>query len=38
MVDEQRRLQATDDLVTRLKRELADLQRATERRRWWPWR
>jgi hypothetical protein len=31
-------LQATEDLVTRLKRELNEVQRAKERRRWWQWR
>jgi chromosome segregation ATPase len=36
--DEQARLQITDDLVTRLKRDLIELQRAKERRRWWQWR
>jgi len=36
--DEQARLQATEDLVTRLKRELNEVQRAKERRRWWQWR
>jgi hypothetical protein len=36
--EQQARLQTTEDLVTRLKRELHDAQRATERRRWWRWR
>ena len=35
---EQARLQVTEDLVTRLKGELNDIQRAKERRRWWQWR
>ncbi|SEP42858.1 hypothetical protein SAMN02990966_06116 [Rhodospirillales bacterium URHD0017] len=36
--EQQARLQTTEDLVTRLKRELTETQRATERRRWWQWR
>jgi chromosome segregation ATPase len=36
--EEQARLQVTVDLVTRLKRELNEVQRAKERRRWWQWR
>ncbi len=36
--EEQARLQVTEDLVTRLKRELNEVQRARERRRWWQWR
>ena len=36
--EEQARLQVTEDLVTRLKRELNEVQRAKERRRWWRWR
>jgi chromosome segregation ATPase len=36
--DEQARLQVTEDLVTRLKRELNEVQRARESRRWWQWR
>jgi chromosome segregation ATPase len=36
--EEQARLQVTEDLVTRLKRELNEVQRAKERRRWWQWR
>jgi chromosome segregation ATPase len=37
-LDERRRLQATEDLVTRLKRDLRELQEANQRRRWWRWR
>lgn len=36
--DEQARLQATEDLVTRLKRELNEIRRTNDRRRWWRWR
>ena len=36
--DEQARLQATEDLVTRLKRELNEVRRTSDRRRWWQWR
>jgi hypothetical protein len=36
--EEQARLQVTEDLVTRLKRELNEVQPAKERRRWWRWR
>lgn len=36
--DEQARLQATEDLVTRLKRELNEIRRTNDRRRWWQWR
>jgi chromosome segregation ATPase len=36
--DEQARLQATEDLVTRLKRELNEVRRTNDRRRWWWWR
>lgn len=36
--DEQARLQATEDLVTRLKRELNEVRRTNDRRRWWQWR
>jgi chromosome segregation ATPase len=36
--DEQSRLQATEDLVTRLKRELNEVRRTNDRRRWWQWR
>ena len=38
ILEERRRLQATEDLVTRLKRELKEIQQANERRRWWQWR
>jgi chromosome segregation ATPase len=38
ILDERRRQQATEDLVTRLKYELKEMQRANERRRWWQWR
>jgi chromosome segregation ATPase len=38
ILDERRRQQATEDLVTRLKRELKEMQQANERRRWWQWR
>jgi chromosome segregation ATPase len=38
ILDERRRQQATEDLVTRLKCELKEVQRASERRRWWQWR
>jgi chromosome segregation ATPase len=37
-LDERRRLQATEDLVSRLKREVRELQEANQRRRWWWWR
>ena len=37
-LDERRRLQATEDLVTRLKRDVRELQEANQRRRWWRWR
>jgi chromosome segregation ATPase len=36
--EQQARLQNTEDLVTRLKRELTEAQRCQERRRWWQWR
>ena len=36
--EQQARLQSTEDLVTRLKRELNEAQRGKERRRWWQWR
>jgi chromosome segregation ATPase len=36
--EEQARSQKTEDLVTRLKWELNEVQRAKERRRWWQWR
>ncbi len=35
--EEQARLQTTEDLVMRLKRELNEAQRAKERRGWWQW-
>jgi chromosome segregation ATPase len=38
ILDERRRQQATEDLVTRLKHELKQMQQANERRRWWQWR
>ena len=38
ILDERRRQQATEDLVTRLKHELKEMQEANERRRWWQWR
>ena len=38
ILDERRRLQVNEDLVTRLKRELREMQQANERRRWWQWR
>jgi len=38
VLDERRRLQVNEDLVTRLKRELKEMQQANERRRWWQWR
>jgi Rps23 Pro-64 3,4-dihydroxylase Tpa1-like proline 4-hydroxylase len=38
MLDQQRRLLATEDVVTRLKRELNEMQQAEKRRRWWQWR
>jgi len=38
ILDERRRQQATEDLATRLKRELKEMQQANERRRWWQWR
>jgi chromosome segregation ATPase len=37
-LDERRRRQATEDLMTRLKYELNELRQANERRRWWRWR
>lgn len=37
LLDQQRRLLATEDVVSRLKRELNDVQRSKERR-WWQWR
>jgi chromosome segregation ATPase len=38
ILDERRRLQANEDLVTRLKRELRAIEQANARRRWWHWR
>jgi chromosome segregation ATPase len=38
ILDERRRLQATEDLVTRLKHELRLVEQASKRRRWWHWR
>ena len=38
ILDERRRLQATEDLVTRLKHELREIEQANKRRRWWHWR
>jgi chromosome segregation ATPase len=38
IVDERRRLQTNEDLVTRLKRELREIEQANARRRWWQWR
>ena len=35
--EQQARLQTTEGLVTRLKRELNEAQRGKERRRWWQW-
>jgi len=35
--EEQGRLQTTEDLATRLKRELNEAQRTKERRGWWQW-
>lgn len=37
LLDQQRRLLATEDVVTRLKRELNEMQRSKQRR-WWQWR
>jgi hypothetical protein len=31
-------VQATEDLVTRLKHELREVEQANKRRRWWQWR
>ena len=36
--DERRRVQTTEDLVTRLKHELREIEQANKRRRWWFWR
>jgi chromosome segregation ATPase len=38
ILDERRRQQATEDLVTRLKHELREVEQANKRRRWWQWR
>lgn len=38
ILNERRRLQASEDLVARLKHELKEMQQARERRRWWQWR
>ena len=38
ILDERRRQQATEDLVTRLKHELREIEQANKRRRWWHWR
>jgi chromosome segregation ATPase len=38
ILDERRRLHATEDLVTRLKYELREVEQAGMRRRWWHWR
>jgi chromosome segregation ATPase len=38
VLDERRRVQANEDLVTRLKRELREIEQANARRRWWQWR
>ena len=38
ILDERRRLQVNEDLVTRLKRELREIEQANARRRWWHWR
>jgi chromosome segregation ATPase len=38
ILDERRRLQATEDLVTRLKHQLREIEQASRRRRWWHWR
>jgi chromosome segregation ATPase len=38
ILDERRRLQVSEDLVTRLKRELREIEQANARRRWWQWR
>jgi chromosome segregation ATPase len=36
-LDERRRVQTTEDLVTRLKHELREIEHANKRRRWWFW-
>jgi chromosome segregation ATPase len=38
ILDERRRLHATEDQVTRLKYELREVEQANRRRRWWRWR
>jgi chromosome segregation ATPase len=38
VINERRRVQATEDMVTRLKHELWGLEQANKRRRWWQWR
>jgi len=38
ILDERRRQQATEDLVTRLKHELREVEQSNKRRRWWQWR
>ena len=38
ILDERRRVQATEDLVTRLKHELREIEQTNKRRRWWHWR
>jgi chromosome segregation ATPase len=38
ILDERRRVQTTEDLVTRLKHELRESEQANKRRRWWFWR
>jgi chromosome segregation ATPase len=37
-LDERRRVQTTEDLVTRLKHELREIEQANKRRQWWFWR
>jgi chromosome segregation ATPase len=37
-LDERRRVQTTEDLVTRLKHELREIEQANKRRQWWVWR
>jgi hypothetical protein len=37
-LDEWRRVQTTEDLVTRLKHELREIEQANKRRQWWFWR
>lgn len=38
ILDERRRVQTIEDLVTRLKHELRESEQANKRRRWWLWR